>query len=175
MLLIFAIFAASSVHATFFGVSSSLVKDLVLLDISRRGKPAVLRDIMNARDPRYIDYDRCMYEVPVVLRIDAMFHKKDSATDQLTKNIFESIEEREARSGYIPGHIEKRTKNAFYVTMPTNSLGNGIRYFWLEKNGNIVIYASATYRKQLQSVRIDAQLTDKIELQKIVDAHKEEM
>jgi hypothetical protein len=158
----FIFFATLPVHAMFLRSLHSITEGLVLRDISRRGKAAVLRDIMNARDSHYVDHERCMYEeVPVVLHIGTMFHKKDRAEDLLTKNIFESIEQVEAKNGYIPDHTEVGRGSA---VMPTNFLGGEIRYYWLEKNG-----------KRLPAVRIDAQLTDKIALQKIVDAHKEEL
>ena len=156
--LVFAV--TTSLEAMHFPSLSSIEKMLVARAIQQRGIDAVRQEIENAEDPEPITGERRFgFRIPVVLNIEAIFKKEDIESDLLTKEMFEEIQKRETRFGYIT-EVTEKTADCFVV--PTNFVGRDIRYYWLEENGT-----------RLPAVKIEACFTNKPELKQIVDNYSE--
>lgn len=156
---------SSSVHAMRSKPLSIIEKALVIDKIKQEGKATVLKKIENATGPHRVSgrqHGCILFKVPTVLNIETVLHKTESTMAPLAKDIFAKIAQIEAKEGYIPNRIEKRTSDSICITMPTNFLGSSTRYYWLEENG-----------ERLPMVRIEANLTNKVDLQKFVAAYED--
>jgi hypothetical protein len=156
--------AAFSLEAMFFHPMNVIERMLVVKEIQKRGADAVRQDINSAKDPETVIMHDGRYAktYPMVLHVEMTLKKEDSESDELTKATFEKIEEIELKHGYIPAQIIKDTDLGYFVTPATNRLGEDTRYYWLEENGTLI-----------PAVRIEAKLTNKPELKKIIAGYKQ--
>lgn len=156
------LFGASSLHAMWINPLHPIEKELVIREIQKRGKTSMLQEIekpqvvKNLANPDACEPHFC--EISPALYIQALFHKNAVEKDSLAKTIFQTIEQIEAKDGYIP---EAMQQGEDYIDA-TNRFSFSTYYYWLEENG-----------KRLPTVHIKSGLYNVQELRQIITAYNE--
>lgn len=142
---------ATTLEAMYFPSLSRIERMLVTREIQRKGRHIVRQQIDEAGDPEPLIYNGCnAFGVPVVLYIETVIKKMDKTRDPLAHAVFEEIEAIESQWGYVPKHV---TLVSGRLLVPNNYLGPNTCYYWV--NGG---------------VQVEAYLTNKPELKKMVDS-----
>lgn len=128
-----------------------ITQQLILNEIQKEGLTAIKERIDSITAPR--TEIKGLYwrrrDLPA-LTITTIFHKNDITTDPLAQLIFAKIESIEHASGYMP---QGKEVDADHFKCATNYLGQDVRYFWLEEQG-----------QRIAAIRVEVEISDKNKL-----------
>lgn len=131
---------------------SPIQQELVARDIQKRGLEAVRTEIAQApRETIHRDENGDCYFIPTVkLAIEVIIDKATIESDPLADFIFNTIEQVEAKGGYIPNQIVLTDRQGIKRKQSeTNYLDScGTRYYWLDEENRHQVRVSAKIKKE---------------------------
>lgn len=111
---------------------SEIEKQLVLREITTRGKDFVLEQISKEQPQQGALYDeeRDLFctNIPIILEIKTVLLEEDVSKNVLAKTIFEKIKDIEKDLGYLPELKLVQKNGCMEGIKPTNWLGSSTRY-----------------------------------------------